>query len=934
MNIPGFNHRAALLPLLGLALALPAAAVDNDRYYHQRGGLKSYPAYAVDVTGAALPADAADQRQVYRMARYIYDDVTPEEARAIARNFKRQGINLVISEKNRYLLHEYGATPGGNQTLRSEKSLDSIIANTNRMVEACHAEGILFIHHITATMVDSAIFQAHPKWQAIQLDTGKTIENHYGTGNSCINNADYMKAFYQALEKLLSQCKDADGIMVDEIQFFGDNLCACKDCRKLFRADTGLKLPTPEEYRDEFGKGQASPIYYRWLDWRAEKIAAHHQKIRELIKKNNPNANYFLYLCNNSSNWSFLHTGLEISKFLPYGDALGLECEPPRFDYQAYWPLVIYELKYLRAIAERNDDTPWVLYYSVKPFDQSFGWLLSFAEGCKTWFTWNADSEVQPLATWEAVHQNVLGKLRSAADIALLFSSDSRDHNPVYSVEWKKTNIGVANALSAGQTPYKLVSPLDFTTGAELRRHVDTLLLFDETVITPKQADVLRDFVRRGGTLVTGGMVGTADLNWKQRGNFILSDLFGFDLDSDGWPTEYLEVNLDDFRADGNSTRLAYSGQFVNVKNIAADVKSYGRFTNKGNTLPAILTRKVGDGEVIYFAGHFGDQYFYDTHSGENPLKPDAAWTDLRKPHYRQFINLLANANNPQPAVRTANLPEGILLEVFDHDFAGLKGKAVTLLNLRGMQFHDGVQKPWQYNFPEVAPDRPMTIAVPQPEVKKVYLLSPDYDAAVELPLRYENGYAVTEITRLDRAAMIYFCAEGQDYFTRLPGGVTAAIPAAKELLTDYHPALAAPEDRRAFTLFADSPAMNGGIKVAAGIKEEPAQVIYGAGSDCAAITAKFTTDRELTDPMLELGGMDDNLPATRAAYRITFDGSEVFNGASTFPDDAWMVERYPLPQKKLAPGEHELKITMTAPGVRGGKPWLAVAFARLKENH
>ncbi|MPN10060.1 hypothetical protein SDC9_157353 [bioreactor metagenome] len=192
----------------------------------------------------------------------------------------------------------------------------------------------------------------------------------------------------------------------------------------------------------------------------------------------------------------------------------------------------------------------------------------------------------------------------------------------------------------------------------------------------------------------------------------------------------------------------------------------------------------------------------------------------------------------------------------------------------------------------------------------------------------------MTEITRLDRAAMIYFCSEGQDYFTRLPGGVTTAIPAAKELLTDYHPALAAPEDPRAFTLFADSPAMNGGIKVAAGIKEEPAQVIYGAGSDCAAITVKFTTDRELTDPVLELGGMDDNLSATRAAYRITFDGSEVFNGASTFPDDAWTVERYPLPQKKLAPGEHELKITMTAPGVRGGKPWLAVAFARLKENH
>ena len=928
-------QRWAVAAVLGVtAVAVRAEEGADSRYYQTRGGLTGYLADELVTEFMPLPDNASDQRHVYRMARHRFDTVTAEEATRIVKDYKKQGINLIISENNRYLMSEYGTTPGGNTTLHSEKTLDSIIENTNRMIAACHAEGILFIHHITATMVDSAIFEEHPDWAAILLDSGETLQNHYGTGNSCINNEEYMQAFYRALERLLTECPDADGIMVDEIQFFGDTLCGCAGCRKQFAADTGMELPSVAEYRAEFGQGQANPVFYRWLDWRTEKIAEHHRKIRELIKKNNPDSNYFLYLCNNSSDWPFFHTGLEISKFLPYADAAGLECEPPRFDYQAYWPLVIYELKYLRGIAEHNDDTPWVLYYSTKPFDQTFGWMIGFSQGTKTWFSWSAPEEYEVLANWEAARQNILGKFRTAAKIGLSFSPDSRDHNPRYAVEWKRTNSGVANALSFGQTPYRIVSPLDFETADELLAEVDTLCLFDETVITQQRAEVLRDFVEKGGTLISGGMAGTADLNWQTRDNFLLEDLYGFALDSDGWPAETLEVDLEDLRRDRDKTTLDYQSQFVKVKNVAPDVQTFGAFIHDGESCPAIYTRKVGRGEVIYFAGHLGDQYFYDTHSGENPLLPGQKWTDLRKPHYQTFINKLVAMNQHKPAVKQENLPPGILLEVFDHDFAGIRGKVVTLLNLQGMQFQSGLLPAWKYHFPSIHLASPIRLSVPLENVRKVYLLSPDYPATVELPLYYDaDGYATTEISRLDRLAAIYFCQEGEAAFTQLPGGIVHEIPEAKKLASNIHPALAAPYEPDAVTVFADTDAFSGGTVISAGLKEEPARVIYGADSDCAEMKISITLDRDIEHPVLELGGMDDNLKDTRSEYLITLGGKEIYRGTSTFPDDEWKVESCELPMDRLSPGTYEIVIQMTAPGVRGGKPWLAIAFARLKEK-
>ena len=48
------------------------------------------------------------------------------------------------------------------------------------------------------------------------MATGKTLTNGYGTSNSCINNTDFMNAFFARLERLIAET-NPDGIMQDEI---------------------------------------------------------------------------------------------------------------------------------------------------------------------------------------------------------------------------------------------------------------------------------------------------------------------------------------------------------------------------------------------------------------------------------------------------------------------------------------------------------------------------------------------------------------------------------------------------------------------------------------------------------------------------------------------------------------------------------------------
>ena len=135
--------------------------------------------------------------------------------------------------------------------------------------------------------------------------------------------------------------------MIDEIQFFSPQLCGCGSCRTKFKADTGYELPANGKYK---GWSTREPeAFRRWRAWRIEKILARQNECRKFLKSVNSNAVFSGYLCNILSGYPYYAFGHDICNLPGYIDSVGLESMPHSLRYPEYYPLVILELKLLRA---------------------------------------------------------------------------------------------------------------------------------------------------------------------------------------------------------------------------------------------------------------------------------------------------------------------------------------------------------------------------------------------------------------------------------------------------------------------------------------------------------------------------------------------------------------------------------------------------------
>jgi hypothetical protein len=87
----------------------------------------------------------------------------------------------------------------------------------------------------------------------------------------------------------------------------------------------------------------------------------------------------------------------------------------------------------------------------------------------------------------------------------------------------------------------------------------------------------------------------------------------------------------------------------------------------------------------------------------------------------------------------------------------------------------------------------------------------------------------------------------------------------------------------------------------------------------------------KIARPVLEIGGMDDNQPSSKAPLEITVNGKVVFKGNSTYPDQEWAVQAFPIDPKDLRTGENIVEIKNTSSGPAGDIPWFGVSFVRIR---
>ncbi len=944
MKIPRFLTTCALSTLIvgGLASCVTKKSAETTavpeelkEYYAPREKVLGLPDFTSNRPNV-LFARVHDKRQAYRMCSLkIPKDITPEWADAKAKELHDQGFNFILSEDCRYLTYDEADKP--SPRFEKNRPLDKVIADSNIMIEACHKHGLDFIHHLTCTMVDSAVFIKHPTWKAINIKTGETDINGYGTANTCINNDDFWQCWFAKLKRLLTEAP-CDGIMIDEIQFFAQHLCGCEGCNSKFHAETGLEPPTIKN----FGKWINDDLnrYRRWLRWRVEKVNERHTECRQLVHDIDPDDTYSIYLCNNSSGYAYYAAGLEIGNYLPYGDSVGLECEPHDHSYIHYWPLMFFEMKYLRAVAEHTHNAFWVLYYTRSPADDIFSYFCGLCQGAHRWWLARQNDDGQgwkPLLQWEQERQNLLIDNHPYNDIAVLFSSQCRDQSPIESREWVKSFSSTCNALTFNNTPYRVLIDPDLEDASELAHKASTLIAFDAANWSTKQIAAMTSFVQNGGTLVTGAKVSMTNPDYQKLNNFALRDLIGCDYDNT-LKGEFTFI-IKDAAFGTVGERISYNGPVTKVKNLDADVKVAAEFVDaEGNTFPGLLIKNTGKGKTAYFAGLPYNCYFYHFYN-ESVVVPGQKWEDKRNPQWGTFLNKLALFNVAAPVLKTNNIPSGVVVEAHRQAFGTGASTQVHIANFLGAMTKDGIQpKLRELTFPPIAehlpaPSKPMSLTVLAPKAHSLYFFSPDFDEIVKWEFKREGDYVTFTVPNFARYLIAYLAEGALDDLKALGRPIVTTMPAAKPMLVQTNPPLAGTYSPDEPILFADTPAFEGGVRWKVWFQQEPILLLYGDMSNNQTTTATIEVKTTLTNPELVIGGMDDNNLVSRAPVKIEFEGQVIHNGPTDYPDNLWAVRSFPLSQTTLAPGKYKVTLTNTGHGPRGNIPWFGVSFVQLRSR-
>lgn len=918
-------------------LSMPPSSGDSPdimRRYQSRPMLLGYPA-AEGFVPPQTKRHAADFRQTLRITAFDYGDVTPEQAEELAAKWRSQGLTLIIAEGNRYLFKD------GNEVLATAIKapvLEKIIANTKVLVEACHRHGLRFFHHLTSTMVSPHLLELHPDWKAIDLLTGESPTNVYGTSNTCINNDSFMQAFFERLDRLQRETR-ADGVMQDEIQFFSPTLCGCPSCREKFKSEASLDLPQPGDTEWFSSK---NPDYHAWLAWRHEKVIERNQQVRQIMLKYVPDATDITYICNNSAYWNYYASGFAVDGMPRFADSIGYECEPPDFLYQYYWPHMAAEMKYLRAVAENIPTAPWTLFYNPTAGDYTWNWLLSTSQGSRVWWLlgepWQ-NAAAEPLLAWEARHEELMANLKTEANIAVPFSITTRNNYPYERPrDWTHGYASTVNALMDGHVPFRVLIDADLKAATLTTKRVKTLLLFDMTNITDGTAAEIRQFVRQGGTVIASAATSLFTENRTKRTDFALADVFGCHYGGEVEQGKWLHIPAANGVTGDVVGDLPHADNFVVVKNVAPEARQLGTMiAADGKTYPGIIAHRYGKGKAVYFAGHPEYKYLYYYYNSDIDIKPGKFWKDNREPQYGRLLCNVARYANAEIPVQVDNVPSGVLVESYRQESGRASGVQVHLVNFLGGRLQEGIVPVRNaINFPEVKPNlpdphKPITIGVRAADVNGVYVVSPDFDEVVQLPFTETNGYTTVVLPALYRYALVYFNQGDSSLFRELAGGrVAGTMPAAKPLRYEDALPLVGAYDLHAAVAFAGTPALRAGVPTQF-YKSEEGQTVYGAQSDETTMTATLHIPTLPANAVLEIGAMDHNQPYAVTDIEIKLNGKVLVSGKTKARNEEWSVVPFSITAADLVVGENTVEIKNLADGPLRGMPAFTVNFVRIR---
>ena len=661
---------------------------------------------------------------------------------------------------------------------------DYILEAMRKFTIALHKQGLKAVEHFSVVNphnVGDVLIDAHgtremynylPGLEALIADDNGTINGHrvssfyqidgstgkpffnpmYKNYSLCVNNPYYKEILFQHLEDIYAL--GIDGIMTDDLEHYSINSCACEHCRAAFRKQYGYDLPATSGWASFVN--YKNPQYIDWLRFRHEKhkqfqydVNAHYEK---LGKKNMVRPNYVsTCLMSNLAAYPFeaasplwTHTFAENVYGLKTGH-LTFACEAA----------------HRTAMGERTDAASLTMLYPNTDNETYFSYANAWCWG-QSFLGGGVGDRNRPFIQYETKHWNSLFAVRKNSDLAVYFSTDTRDFTQSSETRYQRPLVSWMQATYLSGLNMDMVFKDD---PVEVLSKHRAILASHIAMISNGQLERLRQYVNQGGTLIAVSDFGVFDETGSERNAFSAFD-----------------VNIQTRTLTPKRTNLSFNGKTITDAYVNSCISGVIDGTpllrdNDGNVIA--ISKTYGKGKIIVIPSSIvGDWYqepvlFYYLTPDVPGGPPMADAPTYRVDNLRNSAGVLLKEIISTPVVDIKiNNPD--ILGFYHTNWDGTI-HAVKLLNIaetfvkEKRRFSD--TEPI-VNFNMSAAKLPYEIEINIPDIEdfpycKAVLSSPEKtDTEIEIqvqkkdgrlyftvPANYFSGFVLIEITQTEKVA-------------------------------------------------------------------------------------------------------------------------------------------------------------------------------------
>jgi Hypothetical glycosyl hydrolase 6/Beta-galactosidase trimerisation domain len=396
------------------------------------------------------------------------------------------------------------------------------------LIEGCRSQGMVVLARTDPHATYQDVYEAHPEWIAVDAEGNKRPHPDYPDMWLTCALGPYNFDFMTEVTHEIVQRYFVYGVFSN--RWTGSGICYCDSCKKLFFDAHHQSIPIKRDPRDQ--------AYRDYIVWEQGRLFELWSVWDMAIRKARPSARY---IANSGGGAS---SGLDMKKVGELAPTLFADRQC-RVGDMAPWANGKNGKEYRATLGDKAIGgifnvgivSPYRWLNSVKNPQETRLWVQDgIANGLRPWFNMVSGSVhdkrglkvIEDLYVWHHKWERYLRNTEPIARIGLVYSQQTAQFHagPQRAQRMVEQPIdGMYQALIEARIPFEMVHDKMFDAA-----NVDKfklLLLPNIAALSDTQCQQLRDYVRRGGSLLATYETSLYDEWGNRRDNFALSDLFG-----------------------------------------------------------------------------------------------------------------------------------------------------------------------------------------------------------------------------------------------------------------------------------------------------------------------------------------------------------------------------------------------------------------------